>query len=147
MVVNSPRLDTATDTGVPDAGSEDGDETYSPAAYLPAPDADPAVQIENAEWDDSTGDRLQAALKTLDARARDILVSRWTGDGKTTLHDLAEKYGVSAERIRQIEASAFTRRGLMVEPGSGRLQIAGGPNEGSQLPQPRQPGLFYAGVD
>jgi hypothetical protein len=40
------------------------------------------VQIENAEWEDTTGDRLQAAMKTLDARARDILVSRWTGDAK-----------------------------------------------------------------
>src|SRR6188508_2191953 len=99
---------------VPDTGSEDGDETYSPAAYLPAPDADPAIQIENAEWDDTTGDRLAAAMKTLDARARDILVSRWTGDGKVTLHDLAEKYGVSAERVRQIEANAIKKlRGLM----------------------------------
>jgi RNA polymerase sigma-32 factor len=98
---------------VPDT-SEDGDETYSPAAYLPAPDADPAVQIENAEWDDTTGDRLRAAMSTLDARARDILVSRWTGEGKATLHDLAEKYGVSAERVRQIEANAIKKlRGLM----------------------------------
>jgi RNA polymerase sigma-32 factor len=98
---------------VPDT-SEDGDETYSPAAYLPAPDSDPAVQIENAEWDDTTGDRLQAAMQTLDARARDILVSRWTGDAKATLHDLADKYGVSAERVRQIEANAIKKlRGLM----------------------------------
>jgi RNA polymerase sigma-32 factor len=98
---------------VPDS-SEDGDETYSPAAYLPAPDSDPAVQIENAEWDDATGDRLQAAMQTLDARARDILVSRWTGDAKATLHDLAGKYGVSAERVRQIEANAIKKlRGLM----------------------------------
>ena len=96
--------------------SEDGDETYSPAAYLPAPDADPAVQIENAEWEDTTGDRLAAAMKTLDARARDILVNRWTGEAKATLHDLADKYGVSAERIRQIEAHAIKKlRGLMVE--------------------------------
>jgi RNA polymerase sigma-32 factor len=96
--------------------SEDGDETYSPAAYLPAPDADPAVQIENAEWDDTTGDRLAAAMKTLDPRARDILVNRWTGDAKATLHDLADKYGVSAERVRQIEANAIKKlRGLMVE--------------------------------
>jgi len=101
---------------VPDTGSEDGDETYSPAAYLPAPDADPAIQIENAEWDDTTGDRLAAAMKTLDARARDILVSRWTGDAKATLHDLADKYGVSAERVRQIEANAIKKlRGLMVD--------------------------------
>jgi RNA polymerase sigma-32 factor len=99
---------------VPDSGSEDGDETYSPAAYLPAPDADPAAQIENAEWEDTTGDRLAQSMKTLDARAQDILVSRWTGEGKTTLHDLAEKYGVSAERIRQIEANAIKKlRGLM----------------------------------
>jgi RNA polymerase sigma-32 factor len=99
---------------VPDS-SEDGDETYSPAAYLPAPDADPALQIENAEWEDTTGDRLAAAMKTLDARARDILVNRWTGEAKATLHDLADKYGVSAERIRQIEAHAIKKlRGLMV---------------------------------
>jgi RNA polymerase sigma-32 factor len=96
--------------------TEDGDETYSPAAYLPAPDADPATQIENAEWDSTTGDRLAAALKTLDSRSRDILVSRWTGDAKATLHDLAAKYGVSAERVRQIEANAIKKlRGLMVD--------------------------------
>jgi RNA polymerase sigma-32 factor len=95
--------------------SEDGDETYSPASYLPAPDADPAAQIENAQWDDTTGDRLQAAMRTLDARARDILASRWTGEAKATLHDLADKYGVSAERIRQIEANAIKKlRALMV---------------------------------
>jgi RNA polymerase sigma-32 factor len=100
---------------VPDAGSEDGDETYSPAAYLPAPDSDPALQIENAEWEDTTGDRLAAAMKTLDARSRDILASRWTGDAEATLHDLAGKYGVSAERVRQIEANAIKKlRGLMV---------------------------------
>jgi RNA polymerase sigma-32 factor len=99
---------------VPDAGNEDGDETYSPAAYLPAADADPAVQIENAEWEDATGDRLQSAIKTLDPRSRDILVSRWTGEADATLHDLAEKYGVSAERVRQIEANAIKKlRGLM----------------------------------
>ena len=73
-----------------------------------------AVQIENAEWEDTTGDRLQSAIKTLDPRARDILVSRWTGDANATLHDLADKYGVSAERIRQIEANAIKKlRGLM----------------------------------
>src|SRR4029078_4048599 len=88
--------------------------TYSPAAYLPAPDSDPALQIENAEWEDTTCYRLAQAVKTLDARAQDILVSLWTGDGKVTLHDLAEKYGVSAERVRQIEADAINKpRGLM----------------------------------
>jgi RNA polymerase sigma-32 factor len=99
---------------VPDTGSEDGDETYSPAAYLPSPDSDPALQIENAEWEDTTGDRLQAAMQTLDPRSRDIVVSRWTGEAAATLHDLADKYGVSAERIRQIEATAIKKlRGVM----------------------------------
>src|SRR5262245_40155481 len=96
--------------------SEDGDETYSPAAYLPAPDADPAIQIENAEWEDTTGDRLAAAMKTLDPRARDILVSRWTGDANATLHDLADKYRVSAERLHQLEPNAIKKlRGLMFD--------------------------------
>jgi RNA polymerase sigma-32 factor len=55
-------------------------------------------------------------MKTLDPRSRDILVNRWTGEASATLHDLAEKYGVSAERIRQIEANAIKKlRGLMVE--------------------------------
>lgn len=96
--------------------SDDDESSYSPASYLPAPDADPAVQIENAEWEDDSHDRLRSALATLDVRSRDILVSRWMGDtGKATLHELAAKYRVSAERIRQLEANAIKKlRGLMV---------------------------------
>jgi RNA polymerase sigma-32 factor len=98
--------------------SED-DDTHSPATYLPAPDADPAVQVEAAEWEDDTHERLTAAMQSLDARSRDILASRWmAGDAeKATLHDLAAKYGVSAERIRQLETNAIKKlRGLMLEP-------------------------------
>ena len=98
--------------------SED-DETHSPATYLPAPDADPAVQVEAEEWEDDTHERLAAAMQSLDARSRDILASRWmAGDAeKATLHDLAAKHGVSAERIRQLEANAIKKlRGLMLEP-------------------------------
>jgi len=95
----------------------DGDEeeqSYSPASYLPAPAADPAENVEAEEWESDIAARLQSALGQLDARSRDILASRWTGDGKVTLQDLAAKYGVSAERIRQIEANAMTKlRGLM----------------------------------
>jgi RNA polymerase sigma-32 factor len=97
--------------------SED-DEVHSPASYLPAPDADPAAQVENAEWEDDTHERLAAAMQSLDARSRDILASRWmAGDAeKATLHDLAAKYGVSAERIRQLETNAIRKlRGLMLE--------------------------------
>jgi RNA polymerase sigma-32 factor len=99
------------------AGSEDED-VHNPAAYLPAPDADPAQQVEEAEWDESAQAGLARAIAELDPRSRDILASRWmTGDAdKATLHDLAAKYGVSAERIRQLEANAIKKlRALMLE--------------------------------
>jgi RNA polymerase sigma-32 factor len=96
----------------------DDEDTYSPAVYLPAADADPSVLVEREEWDDTTQDRLSAALQTLDARSRDILKSRWmSGDGeKATLHELAERYGVSAERIRQLEANAIKKLRAKVVP-------------------------------
>jgi RNA polymerase sigma-32 factor len=98
---------------VPEADEED---TFSPAAYLPAPGSDPAEAVEDAESADDSSARLQGALGRLDARSRDIVERRWMSEGKATLHELAEKYGVSAERIRQIEASALGKlRGLMVE--------------------------------
>ena len=73
------------------------------------------MQLENAEWDDDGHDRLRTALATLDARSRDIVESRWMADeGKATLHDLAARYSVSAERIRQLEANAIKKlKGLM----------------------------------
>jgi RNA polymerase sigma-32 factor len=107
---------SARDLSFDPTPDNDEDETsYSPAAYLPAPDADPAVQIENAEWDGDSHDRLHNALASLDPRSRDIVASRWMGDdGKLTLHDLAAKYQVSAERIRQLEANAIKKlRGVM----------------------------------
>jgi RNA polymerase sigma-32 factor len=93
----------------------DDEESYSPAAYLPAPDSDPAVSVEDAESADDSSTRLKSALGRLDARSRDIVERRWMSDeNKATLHELADKYGVSAERIRQIEASALGKlRGLM----------------------------------
>src|SRR5580692_1973157 len=92
----------------------DEEEVYSPAAYLPAPDADPADQVESAETEEDESDRLKGALSRLDARSRDILQRRWMTDDKATLHDLADKYGVSAERIRQIESNALGKlRGMM----------------------------------
>jgi len=85
------------------------DESYGPAAYLPAADADPAEQVEAEEWNSSTHEQLANALKRLDDRSRSILQRRWMTDDKATLHELADEYGVSAERIRQIEVSAISR--------------------------------------
>jgi RNA polymerase sigma-32 factor len=89
---------------------------YSPASYLPAPAADPAEAVEAEEWDSVTNANLQAALGRLDARSRDILISRWTGEGKSTLHELADRYKVSAERIRQIETQAMGKLKGMMAP-------------------------------
>jgi RNA polymerase sigma-32 factor len=91
----------------PDADEED--ESYSPAAYLPAPDADPAIAVERAEWDDDVTDRVAEAMSKLDARSQAVLRARWMGEHKATLHELADEYGVSAERIRQIEANAIKK--------------------------------------
>jgi RNA polymerase sigma-32 factor len=91
----------------PDATEDD--ESYSPAAYLPAPDADPAIAVERAEWDDDVTERVAEAMSQLDARSQAVLRARWMGEHKATLHELADEYGVSAERIRQIEANAIKK--------------------------------------
>jgi len=90
----------------PDA---DEDSNYTPAAYLPSPDADPARIVEKADWNDDATERMIDALDTLDDRSRRILEERWLSEKKLTLHELADEYGVSAERIRQIEANAIKK--------------------------------------
>ena len=93
----------------------DDDRAFSPAAYLPSPDADPAVLVEKTDWSEDATARMRDALTTLDDRSRHILESRWLTDDKQTLHELADHYGVSAERIRQIEASAIKKLGVVME--------------------------------
>jgi RNA polymerase sigma-32 factor len=92
----------------PDADDEES-SSYSPSAYLPAPNSDPAVAIESAEWDDDVSERVAQAMTQLDERSRAILRARWMDEEKATLHDLADRFGVSAERIRQIEANAIKK--------------------------------------
>jgi len=99
----------------PDADEEEGG--FSPAAYLPQPDADPSQLVEREQFDGDTAERLAEAMTKLDERSRQILRRRWMGDDKATLHDLAAEYGVSAERIRQIETQAIKKlRAMIVEP-------------------------------
>jgi RNA polymerase sigma-32 factor len=93
----------------PAADADEEEDAWSPSAYLPAPDADPALAVERAEWDDDVSDRVAAAMAQLDDRSQAILRARWMGETKATLHDLAEQYGVSAERIRQVEANAIKK--------------------------------------
>src|SRR5687767_2729579 len=95
---------------------DEEEESYSPSAYLPAPDADPAVAVERDEWDEDTSERVAEAMRQLDARSQAILRARWMGESKATLHELAAEYGVSAERIRQIEANAILKLRKLAAP-------------------------------
>ena len=97
--------DAAFDLGPAD----DEERTFAPAGYLESENADPASLVESADWQQDATARLTEALANLDDRSRDILQQRWLSEKKTTLHDLADRYGVSAERIRQIEAAAITK--------------------------------------
>jgi len=95
-----------------DPGPESEDEEASapaPAAYLEDHSSDPAHTIEDADWDGWQGQALSSALESLDARSRSILRRRWLTEPKATLHDLADEFGVSAERIRQLEKSAMKK--------------------------------------
>jgi len=87
----------------------DDERNFTPAAYLPSPDADPAVQVEKTDWNDDATTRMTAALNILDDRSRRILEERWLTEDKMTLHELAAEYGISAERIRQLEVNAIKK--------------------------------------
>jgi RNA polymerase sigma-32 factor len=100
---------SARDMSFDPAPEADDEDSYGPSLYLPAPAADPAEQAEDSEWEVDVRARLNSAIARLDARSQDILRRRWISDEKPTLHELAAEYGVSAERIRQIEAAAMKR--------------------------------------
>jgi RNA polymerase sigma-32 factor len=97
----------------PDA---DDDIAYkAPANYLEDRDSDIAVSVEESEWEEVTNGSLHLALSELDDRSKDILASRWLTDDKATLHELADKYGISAERIRQLEKNAMNKIKVIME--------------------------------
>jgi len=81
----------------------------SPVSYLEQQNADPALLLENSDWKDHKESLLNSALANLDARSQDILRNRWLSENKMTLHQLADRYSVSAERIRQLEKNAMNK--------------------------------------
>jgi RNA polymerase sigma-32 factor len=93
------------------APNSDDERAFAPAAYLPAANSDPAKIVEQNDFHHDASTRMTAAIATLDDRSQDILQSRWLTDvdNKKTLHELADVYGVSAERIRQIEVNAIKK--------------------------------------
>ena len=96
------------------APADDGEEAYGPIAYLSDGSQEPTAVIESQQRDAMATDGIATALETLDARSRRIVEERWLkvnddGSGGMTLHELADEYGVSAERIRQIESAAMKK--------------------------------------
>jgi RNA polymerase sigma-32 factor len=100
---------SARDMSFDPAPDADDEDSYGPSQYLPSPDSDPAQLAEASEWDAAVSSRLADAVAHLDARSQDIMKRRWMAEEKATLHELAAAHGVSAERIRQIEATALNR--------------------------------------
>jgi RNA polymerase sigma-32 factor len=106
----------STDMGF-DAGVDDDDESafQAPSNFLEDTRYNPATELEDADWEQNSVANLTQALAELDDRSRDILQQRWLSEQKSTLHDLAAQYGVSAERIRQLEKNAMNKVRKMIE--------------------------------
>ncbi len=93
----------------PGAGDDDEALLHAPSAWLADHRADPLEALERDDWHEQAMDALGEAMENLDPRSRDILQRRWLNAPKATLQELAAEYGVSAERIRQLEANAFKK--------------------------------------
>ena len=92
-----------------ESNSDDDDDYAGPIAYLAAPDAEPSEQLATEQIERLRESCLARALANLDERSRRIVEARWLADDSATLHDLAAEFGVSAERIRQIEQKAMQK--------------------------------------
>ena len=101
-----------------DMSADDSDDSHpvAPVLFLEDKSSDFADGIEEDNWDNHAADRLTLAIKTLDERSQDIIRARWLeDDNKSTLQELADKYGVSAERVRQLEKNAMKKLRLAIE--------------------------------
>ncbi len=96
--------------------ADDERASQAPAFYLEDRASDPAESVEQSQWQSNQFEQLRDAIILLDERSRDILQQRWlTDEKKATLHELADKYGVSAERIRQLEKNAMKKLKLLMK--------------------------------
>jgi RNA polymerase sigma-32 factor len=94
---------------------EDDEDSFAPVSYLTNIDDDPGRILEHEEGVRNRSEGLAQALSTLDARSRRIIEARWLGeDGTATLHQLADEFGISAERVRQVEAQAMKKIRLLM---------------------------------
>lgn len=106
---------SSADTSFDSHDDEDDERSFSPAGYLEDHRYNPATQMENSDYSTQAGDKIHQVLAKLDARSQDIIRARWLDENKLTLHDLAEKYQISAERVRQLEQNAMKKLREAVE--------------------------------
>ncbi|WP_434779605.1 RNA polymerase sigma factor RpoH [Neisseria sp. Ec49-e6-T10] len=98
---------TGRDIGL--VAEDDQEDSFAPIDWLADNEHEPTVQLEKQAKEKLYTEGLQSALAQLDDRSKDIVMSRWLKDDGATLHEMADKYGVSAERIRQIEVKAMQK--------------------------------------
>jgi RNA polymerase sigma-32 factor len=113
--VMEARLNTNYESFDSFQSDSNGDENWAPEHYLEDHRYNPALQLEDRNWSESREQGLHTALATLDPRSQDILKQRWLNQDKATLHDLAAKYQVSAERVRQIEKLAMDKLKVLLQ--------------------------------
>lgn len=99
---------TGVDVGF-DVSNDDEEDTYVPSMYLEDKGSNFAAELENTNYEDQAVEQLSQAMEALDARSQDIIKTRWLDENKATLHDLAAKYNISAERVRQLETNALKK--------------------------------------
>ena len=99
----------------PPTSDNDDDHHFTPAAYLTDEGTDPSYLLEHDDTRSQELSLMADSIKTLDERSQDIIKRRWLNEGKATLHELADEYQVSAERIRQIEKNALNKMRVIFE--------------------------------
>ncbi|PVX38864.1 RNA polymerase RpoH-like sigma 32 subunit [Pasteurella langaaensis DSM 22999] len=99
---------TGADVGF-DLSNDDDEDSFVPSMYLEDNSSNFAAELESENFENQAVDQLSSAMETLDARSQDIIKTRWLDENKATLHDLAAKYNISAERVRQLETNALKK--------------------------------------
>lgn len=106
---------SASDTSFDSHPDDDEDSHFAPAGYLEDNRYNPAHQLEASDWANQSENAMHHALAKLDDRSQEILQARWLAEEKSTLQELADRYQVSAERIRQLEKNAMQKLRAAIE--------------------------------
>jgi len=106
---------SASDLAFDGQDDDDDEHSFSPAGYLEDHRYNPAQQMESSDWSTQASDKIHQVLQLLDERSQDIIRTRWLDENKLTLQDLADKYQISAERVRQLEQNAMKKLRTAVE--------------------------------